>query len=135
VTVEPIVAPAKDQGVGSLFAALAREASRLIRQEMALARTEMIERLGQAGAGAASLALGGLVLFAGLLGLMAAAVLALALVLPAWAAALIVGGIVFLAGIALLLKGRHDLAARNLVPRRTVRSLREDAAWAKEQMR
>jgi len=27
------------------------------------------------------------------------------------------------------------MAARGLVPRRTLRTLREDAAWAKEQMR
>ena len=40
-----------------------------------------------------------------------------------------------LVGLALLLKGRRDLRSRNLVPQRTLRTLRDDAEWAKEQMR
>ena len=55
--------------------------------------------------------------------------------LPAWAAALAVGGALLLAGLGLVLKGRHDMAARGLLPQRTLKTLREDAAWAKEQMR
>jgi tetrahydromethanopterin S-methyltransferase subunit C len=87
------------------------------------------------GAGAGELIVGGIVMFAGLLGLGAAAILALALVLPAWAAALIVGGVALLLGLILLLLGRRHVGAQSLVPRRTLRSLREDADWAREQMR
>ena len=61
--------------------------------------------------------------------------LALALVLPPWAAALVVGGVATLAGLAAVLVGRRELAARNLVPHRTLQTLRDDAQWAKEQMR
>jgi hypothetical protein len=132
---EPPAAPLGERGIGALFADLAREASRLVRQEFALAKAELIDRSAQVGAGVAFCIAGGLVVFAGGLVLLAAAVLALTLVLPPWGAALAVGGMVTLVGLAILLKGRRDMAARNLVPRRTLRTLQQDAQWAKEQMR
>lgn len=132
---EPQVAPLKERSVGSLFAELTRETSRLLRQEIALVKTELADRLGRAGAGLVLVVSGGLILFAGFLVLLAAAVLALALVLAPWLAALAVGAVVALLGLGLVLKGRRDMEARKLMPRRTLRSLRDDAAWAKEQMR
>jgi hypothetical protein len=132
---DKLFAPMKERGVGSLLSDLAREASRLIRQEIALAKAELVDRLAQVGTGAALCVAGGLVLFAGSLALLAAAILALALVLPPWAAALAVGGFVTLVGLVLLLKGRRDMAAHNLMPRRTLRTLRADAEWAREQLR
>ena len=131
----PVVAPMKDRGIAALFSDLAREAGRLVRQEIALARAELMERVARLGTGAVFVAVGGGILFAALLAFGAAAILALALVLPAWAAALVVGGAAFLIGLVLVLKGRRDMAARSLVPQRTLKTLREDAAWAKEQMR
>ncbi|HZB92941.1 MAG TPA: phage holin family protein [Stellaceae bacterium] len=127
--------PGRERGVAGLFADLARETSRLFRQEVALAKAELVDKVRQLGAGAVELAVGGVILFAGFLALLEAAVFALALVLPLWAAALVVGGVVVIIGAVLLLKGRADLGPRRLVPDRTLRSLREDAEWAREQMR
>lgn len=121
--------------MAGLFGDLAREASRLFRQEVALAKAELIDKLGQLGAGAAEIAAGGFILYAGFLVLLAAAVLGLAQVLPGWAAALVVGGVTCLVGGVLLLKGRRDVGPASLVPDRTLRSLRDDAEWAREQMR
>jgi hypothetical protein len=126
---------AEDRGVAALFAALAREASRLFLQEVALAKAELAAKLGQAGTGVVEIAAGGLVLYAGFLALLAAATLGLARVLPDWAAALVVGGVVVLIGAALLLKGKRDLGPRRLLPDRTLRSLREDARWARERVK
>ncbi len=131
----PLVAPLKDRGIAALFSDLAREAARLVRQEIALARAELMDRVARLGVGAVLVAAGAALLFAALLALAAAAILALALVLPPWAAALVVGAVLLLAGFGLVVKGRHDLAARGLLPRRTLKTLREDAAWAREQMR
>jgi len=78
---------------------------------------------------------GALILHAGFLVLLAAAVLGLSIVVPPWAAALIVGGVVFLIGLAVVFKGRRDIKADKLVPDRTLRSLRDDAEWAREKMR
>lgn len=118
-----------------LLASLAHDVSLLTRQQMALAKAEIIGKLDGLGIGAAMIAAAALLLFAGLLYLMAAAVLALALVLPAWAAALIVAGVALGVGGILAIVGKSRLRARSLVPERTIRSLREDALWAREQMR
>lgn len=126
---------AADRGVAGLFAALAREASRLFRLEVALAKAELAAKLGQAGTGAVEIAAGELVLYAGFLALLAAATLGLTRVLPDWAAALLVGVVVVVIGSVLLLKGKRDLGPRHLLPDRTLRSLREDARWARERVR
>ncbi len=127
--------PRQERTVAGLFGDLARETSRLFRQEVALAKAEFVGKVRQLGAGAVELVIGGFILYAGLLVLLEAAVFALALVLPIWAAALIVGGVAVVLGGILLLKGRADVEPRALVPDRTLRSLREDAEWAREQMR
>jgi hypothetical protein len=67
--------------------------------------------------------------------LLAAAVLGLAEVLPAWLAALIVAFVVLGIGGALLLIGKNRFEAGSLTPDRTLRSLREDQAWLKERLR
>jgi hypothetical protein len=123
-------APTRDRGLGTLINDVTQTISRLFRQELALAKAELGSDLGRIGAGAAMLAAGGLVLFAGVLALIATAIIALTLVLPAWLAALIVAVVVMASGGVLLLIGRRAMAVRNLVPRRTLRTLREDAQFA-----
>lgn len=127
--------PRPERTVAGLFGDLARESSRLFRQEIALAKTELMGKAGQLGTGAAEMVVGGFIVFAGFLALLAAAILALSLVLPAWLAALIVGVVVVIIGAIVVFKGRHDIGPRNLRPERTLRVLREDAEWAREQMR
>lgn len=123
-------APTRDRGIGTLINDVTQTISRLFRQELALAKAELGSDLGRIGGGVAMLAAGGLALFAGLLALIATAIIALAIALPAWLAALIVAVVVMAIGGVLLLMGRRAMAARNLVPRRTLRTLREDAQFA-----
>ena len=85
------VPPRTDRSMSSLLSALAREASRLFRQEMALARAELADKLGQLGTGAAEMIIGGFIIYGGFLVLLAAAVLGLAQVLSPWLAAVVVG--------------------------------------------
>ncbi len=127
--------PGAERTVAGLFGDLARETSRLIRQEVALAKSEVMGKVGRMGLGAAEAAVGGFIAYAGFLVLLAAAVLGLAEVLAAWLAALIVGIVVVAVGAFILLKGRHDMVPGNLKPERTLRTLRDDAEWAREQMR
>jgi putative superfamily III holin-X len=129
------VPPHTDRSMSGLLSALAREASRLFRQEIALARAELADKLGQLGTGAAEMIVGGFIVYAGFLVLLVAAVLGLALVLPPWLAAVVVGVVTVLVGGSVLLKGRRDVGPRSLVPDRTIRTLRDDAEWAREQMR
>ena len=124
-----------DRSIATLLSDLASETMLLVRQELALAKAELQEKLSRAGVGAALVGAGAVIAFSGWLYLLLAAVFALILVVPAWAAALIVGG--FFAGIggALALIGKNRMNADALTPERTLRSLREDEAWLKERFR
>jgi hypothetical protein len=67
--------------------------------------------------------------------LLAAAVLGLATVLPGWLAALIVALVVLAIAGALVFIGKSRFDADSLMPRRTMRSLREDEEWLRERLR
>lgn len=124
-----------EPSLSQLFSELAREASTLVRKEVQLARTEMSEKTSQVTSGITSMAGGGAVLFLGAFFLAFAAMIGLAYVMPDWAAALAVGVALAIVGGIMLAVARRNLAARNLKPQRTVETLREDARWAKEQVR
>ena len=102
---------------------------------MALLKAELHEKFGQVGRGATALGAGALIAYSGWLALLAAAILGLATVLPAWLAALIIGLLVVAIGGLLLFIGKSRFEADSLMPRRTLRSLREDEAWLRERLR
>jgi uncharacterized membrane protein YqgA involved in biofilm formation len=131
---EPTARHPSARSVGGLFSDLTQNVMLLLRQEVALAKVEILGKFGQVGAGAGLLAAAGLLAFAGLLYLMAAAMMGLTVVLPDWVAALSVGGAVVLIAIILALVGRAKLRAESLVPSRTIKSLRDDALWARQLM-
>jgi hypothetical protein len=125
----------EDRSLGDLFGQLTDQISRLIRQEIALARTETMARVSTVGRDVALIAAGGALAYAGLLVLLAAVVLILIDAgLDAWAAALLVGVLVALIGGGLVMAGRNRLRTADVTPRRTIETLRDDADWAKERM-
>jgi hypothetical protein len=119
-----------------LFSDLWRETSTLLRDEAELARTEIAQKVSQVETGFVSLAAGGVIVFAGFLVLLSAAVAGLAHALPPeqadWLSPLIVGAIVLIAGWITLVIGRRKLKAGSLAPERTIRSVRRDTQLAKE---
>ncbi len=103
------------------------QVSRLVRDEFALARTEMTAKGKRAGIGAGMLGGSGLVALLGLTALLVTAGLALDLVLPAWAAALTVAvGLLGLAGLLALVGRMRVKQAEPPIPREAARTLRED---------
>ncbi|HXV24300.1 MAG TPA: phage holin family protein [Alphaproteobacteria bacterium] len=132
--------PAGDERpIGSLFSDLARDTSALVRTEVQLAKTEIIERVSQFTGGLILLILGGLVLYAAFLVLLFAAALALGHIFNWWAtmpwlAPLIVGIVVGAIGAILVMRGKGDVRPANLVPRRTLASIKEDASWARKKV-
>jgi hypothetical protein len=87
----------------------------------------MRERFGKLGTGAAALGAGLLLVFAGLLVLLQAAVYGLAPLLDSRAlAALLVGATALALGVGSALVGRREIKAEELVPRRTLENLRQD---------
>lgn len=129
--------PANDRAarpLTGLVSDLVQEASTLIRKEVELARVEIEEKASLFLGGLQRTAIGGGLLFAGLLFVLAAAALALALVLPLWAATLIVGTAVATIGWIIVRSGRRDLSLETLQPERTLRSLAKDKAWAQSHL-
>ena len=122
--------------MGELFKQLSSDLSTLVRQELRLAQAEMTEKGKRAGLGAGMF--GG----AGVFGLVAlgtfSAVLiaALAKAMDVWLAALIVTVIWAAVAGALALRGRQRVAqATPPVPEQTVETIKEDAQWARTQLK
>lgn len=126
-----------ERSLGELFSELSQNFSLLVRQEVALAKTEMSEKLAVATKDIAALAVGGVLAFVGLMALVAAVILLLTQVvgIVAWLSALIVGLLLAGVGAFMLQRGLGDLKKLDLTPRRTAATLRHDVQWAKEQAR
>lgn len=125
-----------NRSLGELFSELSRETATLIRQEAALARSEVTVSLARLGRHAALIAGGGALAYGGLLALVAALVLGLVRAgLPAWAAALIGGAAVLGIGYLLIQAGLAALRRDQLTPAQTVETMKENAEWAKNQLR
>ena len=127
--------PMENRPLGDLFSDLATDMSNLVRQEVALAKLEITQKAKYLGRNVGYLIVGGAVAYAGLLAVIAAIIMLLDRVMPAWGAALLVGIIV--AGIAWLLIGKALTALQqaDLTPRETVETLKEDATWMKQQIK
>lgn len=125
----------RDASLGDLFSSLGRDTQNLVRQEMALAKAEMKRSAGQIGMAIAKVAAGALILYAGFLMLLWAAVFGLRESdLSWWASALIVGGAALVVGLVLTLWARSQLKSANLMPTETIESLKDSGNWAKGQL-
>ncbi|MGP5034956.1 phage holin family protein [Brachybacterium alimentarium] len=119
--------PPEEASVAHLVDRLSEQTSRLVRDELKLARAEYTEKAKQGGTAAGLFGAGAVLAWFGLGALIATVILLLALVLPPWAAALIVTVVVFLAaGVAALL-GKKKAEGLTPTPERTVATLRRDA--------
>ena len=126
----------EERSLGDLFGDLTREMGTLVRQEVELAKTEMTQKASQAGKNVASMAAGGAVAYAGFLAILAGIIIGIAsLGVPWWLSAFIVGLVVTGVGYFLIQKGRDALKQESLAPRQTINTLKEDAEWAKEQVK
>jgi hypothetical protein len=118
--------PPTSETAAGLVRRLVDDLSILLRKELALARVEVTQALDDAKKGLAGVAVGGAVLYAGFLALLAAVILMLSRVMPAWGAALLVGAITLIAGYAMIKAAQKKLAPSNLKPERTQEALRRD---------
>src|SRR5215210_266184 len=129
-------AGAGEPSLGQLFGDLARDVQTLFKQEIALAKTETTQSAKRAVMDIAKIVAGALVLYTGVIFLLAAAVFGLReLDLPWSLSALIVGAVVAVIGLFLVLRAKSDLTSGSLAPTETIESLKQDGEWAKGQMR
>jgi len=124
-----------EKSTAELVRDLSEQVGRLVRTEVTLAGRELKGKARHAGLGAAVAGAGGLFAFYGGATLVAACVLLLALVLPAWGAALVVAGVLFVvAGVAMLV-ARKQLRQSAPMPSPVLESAREDIQVVKEARR
>jgi uncharacterized membrane protein HdeD (DUF308 family) len=124
----------QEGSVGDLLAGLTSDLSTLFRQEIQLARAETTEKIAQMTQSIVWMAAGGMVAYAGFIGLLIAVIVGLAAFMPLWLSALIVGVLVIVIGAVLIQSGRSRLRQLSVVPERTIESIQEDAALVKEKI-
>lgn len=127
--------PGGDKPIGELIRDLYQDFSILVDRQVALVKEEAKSTARTAGRAGAVLAAGGLIGLVGFIYLMLACVYALALVMPAWGGALIVGGVLAVAGAIAIMVGVRRLQAITEPLPESRETLREDRAWAREELR
>lgn len=99
----------------------------LLRSELDSLKRELTEKLKHIGIGVGLLAAAAVFAFFAVLVLIAAAILGLATVLPAWAAALIIGGAILIIAVILVLVGIANLQkSAPAAPTETIQSIKKD---------
>ncbi|GAA2361566.1 phage holin family protein [Nonomuraea africana] len=119
-----------------LVSDLSAQLSQLVRSEMRLARLELAEKGKRAGFGAGLFGGAGVVAFYGGAALVAAVILLLSSVLPAWAAAGIVAGVLLVLAAVLGLIGKKQVKkATPPTPEAAIESVKTDIDVVKERAR
>jgi type III secretory pathway component EscV len=125
-----------DRSLGQLFGDLSRQLGTLVQQEIALAKTEVTTRVTSVGRDAALLGAGAALGFAAvLMALVTVGLILIEMGLEPWIAFLVVTVVVGAVAGLLVQRGRTQLKETDLAPRETIQTIRDDAEWAKEQLK
>jgi hypothetical protein len=131
------------RSIATLIKELGADSSRLVREEIALAKAEMREKLEVYRRSTARMAVGGALLLAAMLvvlvavnrGLTALLAQAMDLEVAVWLAPLMLAVVFGLIGWSLVRRGKEEMAAEGLTPRATMETIREEKRWVQEEMR
>ncbi len=125
----------KDRSLGELLRDLTRDIGNLVRQEIELAKTEATQKATKIAKSLVFVVIGALFGLGAFLASIAFLIAALHVFLPLWLAALLVTlGFGALAAV-FALTGIKKIKAVNPVPQQTLETLKEDAQWAKNQLK
>jgi uncharacterized membrane protein len=127
--------PGPDASLASLVGGIINDAKDLLLHEFTMAKLEMKDELNKTKTAAVSLAIGAGISAVGglLLILMLVHLLAALTPIPLWGSYGIVGAVLLLVGVILLISGKRTAEQVDVVPPRTVATLKENAQWLKEQ--
>lgn len=126
-----ITTPKSEKPIRDVLVELWENTETLFRQELALASAEIDQKVSKLKKDAAAFALGGAFLHAGFLALVAGVILLLSQAVAPWLAALIVGGVLAVVGF-FLVKRQPQETAEDLVPKRTIQSVKKDVQTFRE---
>jgi cation transport ATPase len=127
-------AGAESRSIGELLRDLANDSTRLVRDELTLAKTEAQEKVSQVGSAVAMMAIGAVLAIPALVLILQAVVTVLSNFMWDWVAMLLVGIVIALVGYLLVRKGQNDLSAGRLAPERTAANLRRDVRLVQEKV-
>ena len=122
-----------EKSLGELVAAMTGEVSELMRKEVQLAKVELKEEVGRAGKAGGMLGAGGVAGYFALLFVSLALAWLLDQAMPIALAFFLVGALYGIAAAVLITRGREQMKHVDPVPRQTVETLKEDAAWVRAQ--
>jgi putative superfamily III holin-X len=126
----------RGQSIGELLKQLSEQTATLVRQELELAKAEMQQKGRRAGVGLGLIGGGGVLALAAVGALTATLILVLAEWMDAWIAALIVTVVYAAGAVVLALQGKEKVGeATPPVPEQTIETVKEDAQWAKTQVK
>ena len=126
----------RDRPVGELLKRLSQDLTTLVRQELDLARVELVEKGKSVGAGAGMFSGAAIAGILALGAFTAFASHALSLAMAPWLGALLVTVAYAIAAGVLAITGKKKIEeATPLVPEQTVDTVKEDVKWAKTQIK
>ncbi|PRX48615.1 putative superfamily III holin-X [Prauserella shujinwangii] len=126
----------EDRSVSQLVNDMSEQVSRLVRDEMRLAVSEVQRKGKRVGLGAGLAGAAGVTALLAAGALVAAAIMAIALVLPGWAAGLIVGGGLLLVAGLLGIVGKSQVQQGvPPVPQEAAESVQRDVESVRERVR
>jgi uncharacterized membrane protein YqjE len=117
---------------GELIGELAGQLVGLARDEVALARRELEQKLKTVQSAAAVVAIGAIIALIATLSVCAAVIIALAEYVGPWQSALIVGLILGMAAGVTILIGVSRFKRTSLKPEQTIETIEENKEWLKE---
>jgi uncharacterized membrane protein YqjE len=123
------------ESVGTLVSGIVEDLQRIMRGEVALAKTELKEEAAAMGRGAGMLVAGAIVGLVAFIFLMLGVTYLINRWLTMWQSAAIVGAALLVIALILVMSGRSKLSAANLTPTQTIDSLKEDQQWASQQIK
>jgi Putative Actinobacterial Holin-X, holin superfamily III len=130
----PDQADLRERPFGELLRQLSEETTRLVHQEIELAKAELTQKGKQAGMGAGLFGGAGAIGFLALAALTTCFILALDAAMPAWLAALLVAVVYAAIAAVLAMRGRAKIRqAVPPVPEQTIETVKEDVQWVRNQ--
>jgi uncharacterized membrane protein YqjE len=126
---------AEETSIGELVSQLSQQTSRLVRDELALAKAELKDSARHAGMGAGLFTAAVVLALFALGALIATAIIALDLALALWLSGLIVGLVLAAAAAGAALAGKKQVGRAAPVADRTVETTKQDVQEIKEAAR
>jgi uncharacterized membrane protein YqjE len=123
---------ARRESLGELIGELASNTANLVRDEVALARQEVQQKLKTVQSAAAVVAVGALLALIAAMALCAAVILLLSKFLGFWQSALAMGLLLGMVAGAFISLGLSRFKRANLKPEQTLETLEENKEWLKE---